>query len=73
MRDQVVENFPTARVLRYQVDGGLRLHHLVESGDMGMGEQLQYWDLAKRLGQIVVVEACFVDDFDGNLKNENEF
>lgn len=38
-----------------------------------MGEQLQDGDFAEGLGQVVVVEACFVDDFDGNLQNKANF
>lgn len=34
---------------------------------MRMIKKLEDGDLAERLGKIVVVEACFVDNFDGNL------
>jgi hypothetical protein len=71
MRHEMIEDFTAAGVLRHEIDRVLRLHHLVEPCDVRMVEELQDGDLAERLGQVVLVEACLVDDFDGNLSRES--
>jgi len=65
---QVVEDLPVWRVLGHQVDHRLRLHHLVQAGDVRMPQRLQDGDLAERLAQVLLVQTCLVYDFDGNLQ-----
>lgn len=64
----MVEYLAASGVLRHQIDGVLRLHHLVEPGNVRMMEQLQDGNFTKGLGEVVIVEAGLVDDLDGNLE-----
>lgn len=67
MRHEMIEDFTAASMFSHEIDRVLRLHHLVQPRDVRMVQELQDGDLAERLGQVVLVEACLVDDFDGNL------
>lgn len=72
VRHQVIEDLAATSVLRHEVDGVGRLHDLIETRDVRMVEQLQDGNLPERLGQVVIIEACLVDDLDGNLGRDEE-
>lgn len=66
---QMVEDLPVWRVLGDQIDHRLRLHHLVQSRDVGMPQRFKDRYLAERLVQVLLVQTCFVYDLDGHLQN----
>lgn len=65
---EMVENLTASSMLCHEVYRVLRLHHLIKTRDVRMVKQLQDGNFTKRLSEVVIVEACFVDDFDGNLE-----
>lgn len=65
---EMIENLTAPRMLCHEVYRVLRLHHLIETRDVRMVQQLQDGNFTKGLSEVVIVEACLVDDFDGNLE-----
>lgn len=69
---QMIEDLSIWCILCNQIDHRLRFHYLVEACDVRMTQRFQYRYLAESLAQIFLVQACFIDDLDGHLQEEEE-
>lgn len=69
---KMIEDLSIRCIFCDQIDHRLGFHYLVEACDVWMTQRFQYRYLAESLAQILLVQACFIDDLDGHLQEEEE-